>query len=184
MTTYSYIYIIYEHTCGRKETSERQETAGKWPIKYALRVYGGTSERVNNIIKYQYKGMRALYYYRYDSNDLYITNTMFTKYPRHKCRGLRSKCATLCNKGFITYLKTNLDFLLHIITVEIDYHFGAKLCLSAEYISEFEKYMRDPRAYFAPLIDSKPTSYPGVKFHEYKLRQYVRSGDRRLRCRT
>ncbi len=170
MTTegYSYVYIIYEHTEPRKSPPRRINCAKKYPIKYALRAYGGVSSRVDSILKYQYRDLRPICYFRYDSNEIKIANNVFTKYPRHKCRGLRSKCAPLCNKGFITYIKTKIDLILHIITVEIDYHFGNKLSTLHENSAAFKRYMDVPCEYFTPLIGVDPMSFQNITVHNYK----------------
>jgi hypothetical protein len=168
MEGYSYVYIIYEHIEPRKTPPRRNLCAKKYPIKYALRVYGGVSSRVDDILKYQYRDLKPICYFRYDSNGIKIANNVFTKYPRHKCRGLRSRCAPLCNKGFITYIKTNIDFILHIITVEIDYHFGNKLSTTSENFAAFKRYMDISREYFTPLIGVNPTSFQNITAYNYR----------------
>jgi hypothetical protein len=52
--------------------------------------------------------------------------------------------------------------MIHIVTVEIDYHFGKKLCAKPQYAYDSTHYIEKTNGVFKPLIGTHPLDFKGV----------------------
>ena len=140
----SYVWIIYRHNNTQQ---------------YALKVYAGGSSSVDRMLAFKPYNMEKIAGFRYNTTE-YITNNALTKYPRHKCRQLSH--AVITNKGFITHINTSLQMMMHIVTVEIDYHFGKKMCANPQYAYDSTQYIEKTNGVFKPLVGMHPLDFKGV----------------------
>jgi len=143
-TIYAYIYVIYDNTSNAQRS-------------FAMRV---------NCIEYSETAWKEYYRKHFQGSAVYMACLLSSKqikkadlfsYPRRKCLLLNGKIKA--KSLFIGMTLDSADILVHIICVELNYHFGDRTCQLPEHKDNFDLYMNIPGRYFMPLKYTTPKDY-------------------------
>lgn len=136
---YMYFYIIYKNIKSRGTT-------------YALRIGRKNVSEADAYMKQHFSG--SAIYMATIMSDRYIPNEQLFKYPKHKSKIC---CAQMKSKSLFADMPlSSSKLLIHVITVELDYYFGKRLCMLPEHKDSFDDYMKRSGGYFGPLMNVLP----------------------------